>query len=243
MKSADAIRAGEADEATMRWYIRFINPNIFRDIPVSAHTDSLYLTAVDANEQNLFYIPKEKWTRQLVEMAVDRNLDMIGVVPPNLMTIYLAYKVCSQKPYWLFHHDSIPVCQRLVDLLPGDLRAYTNLHAWNRTKPERLSDICKLYVHRDGMTLQFIKNPTIDECSQAFHQNPLSLQFIPGEKQKEMVDIIEPMIHARQDIWPYLDKSIRILLSTYLCDVMKVSSKMIDAMDGFIIPMLFRKKA
>ncbi len=238
-KLRDRIPEGGVEEDFICQYMSLIDSHIFREVPENCKTESLCLYAVGCHEQNLFYIPEEKRTKQMYEVAVNRNVDMIGSVPEKFMTFRLAYKACCVKPHWIFHHDAIPIDQLLVDCLPKNLNSFTNLRSWKIRKPERLSSICRLYLSCDGLVLQWVLEPTIEECRIAFEQNPLALQWIPEDKQKEMVEEIFDKVQLNQALWPLLAKSVHPHLAKLLQEAIGGPDKSLDVIQKEVIPYLF----
>lgn len=238
-KLRDRIHDGTVEEDSICQFMSFIDSTIFREVPNELKTDSLCLYAIDCNERNLFHIPVEKRTKQMYEIAVERSLDMIGSVPEEFMTFQLAYKACSVKPHWIFHHDAIPIHPLIVDLLPKDLTNFTNLRSWHLRKPERHSSICRLYLKRDGLVLQWVIEPTLDECKTAFAQNPLSLQFIPSDVQKEMIEEIMEQCIININLWKYLAKNIKPYLAKCLVGWTNSPDTLQDVMQKNVLSFLF----
>lgn len=236
------IPQGTVDEDYICQYMSFIDSHIFRQVPDECKTESLCLYAVNCHEQNLYYIPESKRTAQMYEAAVDNNLDMIASVPEKFMTYRLAYKVCSVKPHWLFHYDAIPINQLLVDFLPNNINHFTNLQSWKIRKPERLSSICRLYLSRDGLVLEWVLNPTLEECQTAFEQNPRALQWIPDHIQTEMVEQIFQCIQTKQELWSYLAKSVHSHLAKLLQETIGAPDSLLDVLHKEVLPCLFKVK-
>lgn len=241
-KIRHSIPDGTVEEDYICQYMSLIDSHIFRQVPDECKTESLCLYAVGCHEQNLYYIPESMRTAQMYEVAVDNNLDMIGSVPEKFMTFRLAYKACNVKPHWLFHHDAIPINQLLVDFLPNNINHFTNLRSWKIRKPERLSSICRLYLARDGLVLEWVLNPTLEECQTAFQQNPFALRWIPEDKQNEMVEEIFDRVQTNQKLWPFLAKSVHSHLAKLLIEAIGAPDDLLDVIHKEVLPYLFKVK-
>lgn len=235
---AAVLNGEDVPEAHIIQYMRCFDASIFTKVLNEKKTAWMCEAAVDMDEKNLQFVPDEKKTKQMYHNAVDRNLNYIGLVPKEFMTHAFAYKVCSNHPYYMFHCENIPITKMIVDLLPENLREYTNLHAWGKRIPERLSEICRFYLERDGLVLQWVIDPTLDECRTALHQNPLALQWIPEDKQKELLEEIIDVCAKRQELWKYVAKGVQSHLATYLVHVIGAPSSICEPVQKYVLSYL-----
>jgi tetratricopeptide (TPR) repeat protein len=140
---------------------------------------SLIYWALHQNGYALQYIPEEKITLELYQMAIELNGEALHFVPKDKRTFDLCYIAVKQNGQAL---EYVPEDQRTPELCRLAIEQYGQALGYI-PKEHRTLELCRVAIQQDGQALYDVptKFKKSDFCYLAVQQDGCALEYVPED--------------------------------------------------------------